>query len=700
MPRIVRLWPAAIVVLLLAPWPTHADSQPGEPSDWHEDFSGGQLSGWTLSPQFRLGQDGVRTVLLAGAPTVEERAKTPLSYSLVHRPVGDGVVECDIRTFAGNWAGLVFRRSRAGWIEAFLSENKQLLVRRQPGAVVVASVPVPHGGQTYRRLRVVGLGPVIRVYVDGQKVVQFADEVHLSGEFGLLAHQAHVAFDNLVATPTLAPEESVLVRPQRSNEPLLVRPGRSAELELTVYNKLPEPAALTLRCRIVTPNAPAKETQATFRAEPRQPTATRLKVGSLAEGLHWVEIVVLRGTQLVDQVRWPVASLELVEAQAEEPFFPIGVYDKYSGGGESFVRHTLLHAICNDLRKHGVNTLLSGGAISAPPTREELDIVARHGMKAVLRADQAIRPETARHPAVLSFLYGDEPTVEHAVRYREKYDALGKQFPGISVASCLVGEGVGTRVDNDPWLVLPILKPERCMIRYYPMRKSCYDLVRYASYKGWMAPSDVFRMLEVAAGDRPWWYVAQTFGTPVSTTTPEPYWRNPTGAEVRGMLHLALAHGARGLFCYTYQSEKPQWPALVDAQTLKPTDDKYAALAAVVRQIAPARQILLDARWAGFEVRTSATTVDAVGREMPDGRRFVYVVNRDTQHPVTCAVLVMPIVGKNIKGRLLAKKGVNRFSGSAFDWQPEGTGTATTVQLEPGDGQLWEITHTTAGGSP
>lgn len=686
--RRIGLCTIVVLVVLTTRDASNAAPQEVQQGPWCDDFTGSTLRGWTQPPAFKLGRDGERSVLLVGGPDAGERAPAGLVYAVAHRSLGDGAVECAIRTFSGSWAGLIVRRSAAGWFEFYLDGGKQLVVRRQPGAVILASVAVPASRESYRRLRVVGLGPVLRAYVDGQQLVQLADETRLSGHYGLLVHQAHVAFDDFSVTPELRPEECVLVRPQHTDQPLLARPGAQAELDVTVLNRLPGRESLSLEWRL---GRPANEGRVQLSAEPGQPVSARLRVGPLAEGLHWIEIRVLRGAQAVEQVRWPVAALELANRKVEEPFFPIGVYDKYTAGGEPFVRRTMLHAICNDLRKHGVNTLLSGGAISAPPRVEELDIVARHGMRAVLRADQTIRPEVARHRAVLSFLYGDEPTVEHAVRYREKYDALAKQFPGLAVASCLVGEGVGTRVDNDPWLVLPILKPELCMIRYYPIRKSCYDLVRYAGYKGWMAPSDVFRMLEVAAGDRPWWYVAQTFGTPVSPATPEPYWRNPTGAELRGMLHLALAHGARGVFCYTYQTEKPQWPALVDGQTLRPVDDKYQALAAVARQIAPARQVLLETHWSGFEVRTSATTVDAVGRETSAGRRFIYLVNRDARGPVTCTVTVMPIVAPTAKTRLLAFKAVDLFTGSALDLRPQVGCTAAEVRLEPGDGQLWEL---------
>ena len=419
-------------------------------------------------------------------------------------------------------------------------------MRRQPGSVVLASLAIPTSREPYRRLRVVGLGPVLRAYVDGQKVFQFSDDARLSGQFGLLAHQVHAAFDDFTASPVPRPEESVLVRPQRSSEPLLAKPGAGVELDVTVLNALADPNPLTIQWSLAKPGDWRPQSPAvSIKAEPGKPATVRLKIGPLAEGLQWVEIRAIRGEQTLEQVRWPVAAVQPTEPQDKAPFFPIGVYDKYSAGGEPFVRHTVLHAMCWDLRKHGVNTILSGGAIGAPPTVEELDIAAQHGMKVVLRADQAIRPAVARHPAALSLIFGDEPTAEHAVRYREKYNELAKQFPGMPVASCLVGEGVGTRVENDPWLVLPILKPELCLIRYYPMRKSCYDLVRYASYKGWMAPSDVFRMLEVAAGDRPWWYVAQTFGTPVTAATPEPYWRNPTGD--RAPRHVASGPGARRL---------------------------------------------------------------------------------------------------------------------------------------------------------
>jgi len=306
-------------------------------------------------------------------------------------------------------------------------------------------------------------------------------------------------------------------------------------------------------------------------------------------------------------------------------------------------------------------------------------------MKVILRGIGEIPMEVAQHPAVLAIAFGDEPTMDEVEGYQKRFRELAEKY-GRPVTTCLIGDAAGTAKPNDPWLIWPHLDEGLKLARYYPIRKSCYDLVTYPSYKG-LSPVAIFRLLETAAGAGGWYFVMQTFGDRVSEQVPEPYWRNPDAAEVGAMAHLGLAHGARGIICYTYQTERANWPALVEQRWLRP-EDEYDALAEVARKVQPVRATLLDSQWEELEVRVQPLTVTAVARKTSDGRLLVYLVNRDTDAPAEATVTVLPVVGNR---RMPLAGARELFSGREVALEhgtDRSTGHAT---LAPGDAELWEL---------
>ena len=663
---------------------------------WKDDFDTPALTGWQANPTFVPERDGDRTVLRAGGPAREEQERARLAYALADVDLDDYAVECAIRKAAGNWAGLVFRSGTNGTLEVVFTEDGRLMLRRQPQCEVLARAAVPADKEPYRRLRVVGLGPVIRVYVDGQKVAQVRDEGLLRGKPGLFAHFTHAFFDGFEVSRKLRPEESVLIGPADPRDALLVPPAKPATIALSVWNAFAQPKTLTLRWELPsrsaegpTPATASATNQQVLSVEPRRSTVAQLSLPPLPDGLTRLAVAVLDGDRELERLLMPVAAVTPPDVAPEEPFFPFAVYDKYALGGEPWFRNTYLHAVCADLRRHGCNTILTGGLL-APPTKAQLDIVARYGMKVVLRVDNAVPNEVADHPAVLTFLIGDEPTLANVADYQRRYIEIRKQHPGRKLTTNVIGETIGTAGENDAWLVLPKLDPDTVLVRYYPIRKSAYDLIRTLTYKGWMPPNAVFRLISVAAGEKPWWYVAQTFGHHITPERPEPYWRNPTGAELTGMLHLALAHGARGLFFYTYQSEGKDVPSLVAQEDLRPTDDKYEALSRFARQIAPARAALLSAKWSGQEVRAEPPTIEAIGRETADGRKLVYLVNRDTVRAAEGRVTILSAVSA----------ATDLFSGQTTAFSSAAQVSVATVNLPPGAGCLWELRLPPAASRP
>jgi len=219
------------------------------------------------------------------------------------------------------------------------------------------------------------------------------------------------------------------------------------------------------------------------------------------------------------------------------------------------------------------------------------------------------------------------------------------------------------------------------LVRYYPIRKRDYGLLRRPIYKGWLPLAAAMNAFD-AAFDTPWWYVAQTFGGNSTGESPDPYWRNPTGPEVSAMIHTALAYGASGILCYCYQQERLQWPALVEQETLNPIDAKYEALSRVARLVAKHKTLLTQLRFGGCEVRSSRAEILAVPEQTGEEHKYVYLINLDAkaEHQTRLDFV-------NPKPKRLREV----FSGQEQTVDPTGPYPHAAATLAPGESQLWQL---------
>ncbi len=675
----------ALAVLAVVCLSASAALRQADEHTWRDDFESDALQGWALPGYYTAGKDGANGVLRVGGPSKAEQEAVKLSYPGVGPAWADCAVQARIRQLAGSWAGLFARKSKAGHLEAFLF-GARILVRRQPGSIVLSQAPLPASKDPWRTLRIVAVGPSLRVYVDGLLMFACADEELTAGTCGIAAHYTHAFWDDFELTDKLLPRETLTVRPVAPETGLLATPGQPATVRLAVRNAAREARTVDIACAEYTGAAATAGVKQTVKLGPGEEAELPVALGSPAAGLHWYDCAITEGGAPLETVRFPLAAVTPPDAPADEPFLVFGVYDKYELGGEPWELNTYLHATCADLRAHGFNTIMAGNSMPKPNVTH-MDILARYGVKVILRGIGELPPEVAHHPAVLGIAFGDEPTVDDLDGYRKRFDELAAKY-GKPVTTCLIGDSIGTGAGADPWLIWPKLGSGLKLARYYPIRKSCYDLLRYPSYKGY-PPEAIFRMLETAAGAEGWYYVAQTFGDRVSEQVPEPYWRNPDAAEVKAMAHLGLAYGARGIICYTYQTERATWPALVEQRWLRAEDEKYTALAGVSAKVQPVRGLLLGSKWHGLEVRCDPPSVEAVARQTADGQVLIYLINRDTDAAVAATVTVLPVAG-NKRVPLAAAKDL--FSGREIALEHQADRSTGRVNLAPGDAELWAVT--------
>src|SRR4030095_3426665 len=173
-----------------------------------------------------------------------------------------------------------------------------------------------------------------------------------------------------------------------------------------------------------------------------------------------------------------------------------------------------------------------------------------------------------QHPAVMGYQISDEPYDEDIPGLASQYAAYKTNWPGRPCLTDMVGEASAFTSRNVA-MTWQRIGAEQRIWRYFPFRKSCYDLLTVQAFERHMEGPDIFAWMS-SLTNTPWYYVPQTFSN--NPQSAEPFRRNPTGSELVASLHLALAFGAQGYFCWPFQSTPEQYgdTALVEPLTLLP----------------------------------------------------------------------------------------------------------------------------------
>jgi len=197
----------------------------------------------------------------------------------------------------------------------------------------------------------------------------------------------------------------------------------------------------------------------------------------------------------------------------------------------------------------------------------------------------------------------------------------------------------------------------------------------------------VFQLID-AYNDTPWWFVSQTFGVVPTETRPETYWGNPTPAELTGLTHMALAHGAKGVLGWALQTHWQQAgndvPCLLKQDTLAPADGKWQAWLDMAKFVTRFKPILRDAKLGGCEPAAERADLEVVPRQTSDGRKIIYIVNLNTRESVESDIWLFA-------GQMLALHDLvddRNVPLTTGEWDR----ATAHVKLEPGEGRLYEVT--------
>jgi hypothetical protein len=252
----------------------------------------------------------------------------------------------------------------------------------------------------------------------------------------------------------------------------------------------------------------------------------------------------------------------------------------------------------------------------------------------------------------------------------------------------MIGESVDSTKDSIAVAAWQRLQPRILAARYYPYRRT-FGLRDDGGGKARLPFVAWSARMEALAGDRPWWFVAQGLGNDTQMAA-SAYWRLPTAAEISAMVHVALAHGARGVLVFALQ------PAAGEGRQLRVLDGRlepvasrdgslpfeaYGALARLVARHADwfSRHRAADEAWT-----SSVPSVIAVGRRDPQGPgTYLYAVNLDAQTPQRAELR------SNNAGSAQVAHDV--FRGRCVRL-PQGPGPRVLeVDLAPGEGRLFHL---------
>lgn len=378
------------------------------------------------------------------------------------------------------------------------------------------------------------------------------------------------------------------------------------------------------------------------------------------------------------------------------PIFPFGVYDKSSlePGTPAWSAH--YHDLMNLLVANQINTVVVPAYHNPAHTRDIFDKAYQRSVRVIMTAGNPLNPQwdyagpdwpfaaAYAHPAVIAFKYGDEPKSESELRLLDtRYASIHQNYQK-PIVTAVLGELMDfspTDIALQSWREL---HSEIRFARYYPMRRS-YDLLRWDRDKMKMSFQDWAAKME-SIEETPWWYITQTFGKGKDQNTSS-FWRFPTANELNAIVHIALANGARGIFAYALQDHEGQYIGLLN-QDLTPNTarDKsvplhqFAKIGALVEANGP---LLLRHMRGNFKILIDIPEILAIPRiDVLDGKRYVYLVNLDTENIV--------------EGTLTVQNKISRatdiYTGKTLEGRAAGTTSVRfLVKLGPGEAQFLQL---------
>jgi len=327
--------------------------------------------------------------------------------------------------------------------------------------------------------------------------------------------------------------------------------------------------------------------------------------------------------------------------------------------------NTHVHAVALMLKQHNLNAVVACGAYE-PDT---IEIFQRYGISVLERGEAHLD-----HPGVIGTLIGDEPHAPEMDYYKAQYEAAQKKTDKPVMTTC-IGEGIGLGGKYPFWREI---NPRIRAFRWYGIKKHFYGIRHHLIYKGTLPFTDVLR-IAYASFDTPYWIILPSNGD----TNHEAYFQYPSPAQHRGLMHLTMAYGAKGIVFYSLQAGFGV--GLVDTVTLKPNGGNLAAIGEVAGHIKRHAKLIRSLEVGKLDVRCASPDVEPV--PLHDGKdgRYVYAISRNTKESVSCK-LFWPRKLKRNRVRDI-------FADARAPTEADEFYVSVPLELAPGEGRLLAVSE-------
>ncbi|MHC4871280.1 MAG: hypothetical protein ACYTFY_05500 [Planctomycetota bacterium] len=675
MKRFLAILSLAAVVFCSLTFKASADLKEIEPGVFYEDFKGGEDSVFGEGPN-KLNRDikakgnrKPKVLELKSGLRLEGNFHSRVFYD---RPLKDFVFETTVRKTKGTYAGIVVRDH---WRIYFQMRGYLCLNSDLPGLV---GGQLFKSGKTftgYHKLKVVCAGPNLRAYVDGTEIFSYIIP-DKPGKCGIYSHKGEAYYKDIRITEKVSPEYFMNMAPAAENDELVFAPAEDFNLLFKLGNASGVAQKVTLKVsindweeKVIVP-----EQEKTLTIE--KDTIVKVPFKGMKQGFYRISCAADTEGKVITVIDdLPLAIQERGNnKEVPAPKLMMGVYSKYFNKITPVYINTYSHGIARILRENGFNTILADSNFKKPI----IDIYRSYGIATVARAGAFLDM-----PGVIATLADDEPKPEDIPRLKEQYKGLREKY-GKKVSTCMIGEGMGLGGGHDPITIWQQLEAEVRTFRWYGIKKTYYGLLRGTAYKGWPTLPAVMRVTEGSA-DSEWWFVPPSFGD----NKHEGYYKNPTPAEMKGLMHMAVAHGAKGQLLFCLQDFQ-KWPGLIKDKSLLPTDGKLAAAKEANDIFNRHAELLTSLKYGNFKINNSDwIRMEVVPRIEKNGKTYIYAFNKDKDNTVTADISF------SAKGKQTVK---DIFAGKSYSSTPaEGGMQSVKITLKPCDAALLQVdTVTTA----
>ncbi len=667
---------------------------------WVEDFEDGLLLDWEVTGE-------------SDAELTEDEGNSLLAFSgagqvtLADMKFKDFAVEVTIK---GGGGGIRFGGKYRAFITTYFGGSLRVSGERKELALLKRGYKI---GRSYR-LKVVCFGSFIQVYVNGRKEFEKSDASPARGPIALVTGKKGALLDDVRISTRLSPEEGAVAVPEDDDQTLLFSSAVDAELQLKSANysdrdvqlvvavrhfkatSVPDPAdnasaagaggkgsrganSASAKSRTIVKygtqyyfaieTLPDK-TVATSKAILKAKSKGSLKpnLGRIPPGFYMLELSFLCNGKEQSNRKYPFAVFEDTEpVEYRAPVIPVGTYThkmpKAMKEENPLWWNTHLHAVALTLKKHNLNIVVAPGAYAS----ETVDVFQRYGVSVLERGSHGLD-----HPAVIGTLAGDEPHASEMDFYRAQYGELEKKTDK-PVMTCCVGEGIGL---GGKYFFWKEFNPRVRIFRWYGIKKHFYGIHHHLIYKGILPFHDVLR-ISYASFDTPYWAILPSNGDKGH----EAYFQYPSPAQHRGMMHLAVAYGARGILLYSLQAGFGT--GLVNTVTLKPNGENLAAIGEVAGNIKKHARLIRSLEVGKLDVRCASPDIEPVPLHDSKDGRYVYAINRNTKETVSCR-LFWPL-------KLKRAKVMDIFAGKSVSTETDEFFMKVPLKLAPGEGRLLSV---------